>query len=428
MSRMSGSALPRIEVCPPSAALPQVGSTSEAADAGSALHDHIRHRAELGLDDAVARLEETMARWGLSETEAAFLRSRLMKFEWCPPHGSICEVRLALMPDWSVTRVPAEQRFVEGTLFTGQFDVVWAEPEPLIVNEDGSVLCPERSTLWVLDLKGGQDRYVTTIERNLQVHTYALLAARWTRAKRVVPAVCFPGPGHGDWDVPGSVWGARQLEEVEGRLRRMLGAVELAESSIAAGEPLDLTEGRHCDYCPALTRCPAKIALFRSIFNEGPPDLATVPLNDTESSRLVSLVAVLDTVQRRARRVLEAQVQETGRPIPLGDGIVWGPQTTERTTILAGQARSVLAEALGEFAAIAMNVDVSGASIERAVKAKLEAAGKARGVSPEVRRIYAKLGEVGALVQKPRTEWGAHRPKLAQTIPRDVEDLDEAVG
>lgn len=429
MIRLSGSSLPRVDACPASAVLPHVEHESEDADAGSALHEHIKHRAEIGVDDAMALLDETMARWGVPEKEAGFLRGRLSKFEWSPPAGAICEIRLALMQDWTVQRVPAEQRFVEGAIFTGQFDVVWTEPRPLIVNEDGSVQCPAGSVLWVLDLKGGQDRYVETIERNLQVATYAFLAAKWTGAKRVAPAICYPGPGEGEWDVPGRMWSRAELDAVEGRLRRLLARTAAQESALVEGRPLELTEGRHCEFCPALTRCPAKTAMFKAVLIEGTVPFGPLPLTDGDATQLVSMLAVLETFIRRGRRVLEAQVEETGRPIPLGDGVVWGPETSERTEILVGPAQPVLAIELGEFADQAMKVDVSGASIERAVKAQLEAKGKSRGVSPMVRRIYAKLGEAGALVQKPRVEWKAHRPKLARAEPGhdDAEDLGEAI-
>lgn len=423
MIRVSGSALPRVESCPPSAVLPQVGSESEKADSGSALHDHMRDRAELGVDDAVAKLDERLAKWGLSEREAGFLRARLMKFEWSPPAGALCEVRLALWPDWTVTRVPAEQRFVPGALFTGQFDVVWSEPAPLVVNEDGSIHCPAGSVLWVVDLKGGQDRYVTTIERNLQIAAYTFLAARWTGAKHAVPAALYPGPGQGTWDAPATAWGPREIDAVERRLRELFIKLEIEERSLAEGLPLDLVEGNHCLYCPALTRCPAKTAFFKAIVDEGELPHGPLPLSATDRRTLANALPMMERITKQLRHLLEADVGESG-PIDLGDGIVWGPETTERTEILAVPARAVLERELGEYAAEAMTLEISGTSIERAIKKKHEAEGIARQGAPAKRRLWAKLGEAGALGQKQRTEWKAHRPKLPAASLGDVEDLD----
>lgn len=410
MIRVSASALPRIELCPASAVLPQVGSTSEAADKGSALHQHIRDRAELGIDLAVARLEEVCARWGLSETETAFLRARLMKFTWTPPAGAICELRLAVMPDWTVKRVPEDQRWVEGALFTGQFDVVWAEPSPLVVGEDGSVHCPAGSVLWALDVKGGQDRHVTTIERNLQVAFYAWAAARWTKAQRAIPAICYPGAGEGEWDVPGRMWGPAELDAVEARLKKLWGDCERQERALAEGQPLSLTEGRHCGYCPAQTHCPAKTALLKSLCTDSPAPLGAAPLTASEATRIASSLVFVERFLERARSALRSYVEDQG-PIDLGDGVVWGPQQVNRTEILPEAAREVLEEELGEHANAAIKLDITGASIERAIKAQLEARGLTRGVAPTKRRIWAKLGEAGALVSKSRTEWKAHRPE-----------------
>lgn len=438
MIRVSGSALPRVEVCPGSAVLPHVGSESVAADAGSAGHEHVRDRSELGVDDAVSKIDQRAAEWGLDETETGFLRSRMMKWEWSPPVGSICEVRLALWPDWTVTRVPEDQRFVEGALLTGAFDVAWCEkggqPARFVADDapidereqvigkraSAGLRVPEGAILWVLDVKTGQDRYVATIETNFQVHLYAWMAAVYFRAARVMPAICFPGPGEGDWDVPARPWGARELAATEARLRALWTVLEQQQARLGAGEPLSLTEGPHCDYCPAQSRCPAKTALLKSVLSDG----GTVPFGDApltleQAAKLAGMMGFFDVAKKRARRMLEVYVGEHG-PIPLGDGRVFGPEPTEVTEILAEPARAVLAAELGEFADQAIGVDITGASIERAVKAKLASEGKDRGVAPARARIFAKLGEAGALSKKTRPEWKVHRPKAA--LP-PVEDL-----
>jgi len=123
----SASAAQRVEYCPPSEVLPQVFNISEAADKGSAGHEHMHQRAVYGVDYAMENLDAVLARWNVEEREAGFLRSRLLKFEWSPPAGSAVEIRLALMPDFTVQRVPGDLRFYPGALFTGQFDVMWAE-------------------------------------------------------------------------------------------------------------------------------------------------------------------------------------------------------------------------------------------------------------------------------------------------------------
>lgn len=411
--RLSGSATPRVELCAASAVLPQVDHVTEAADAGSAAHEHLRDRARFGVDEAVRRLDGVIARWGISEREASFLRARLMRFEWTPPAGNMSELRLALMPDWSVKLVPAELRFISDVIMTAQFDIAWAEPGQLIApTEPGEPpTVPAGSALWVVDAKFGDDRYVTTIENNMQVATYSVLAARWVKWQgepRVVPAVLFPGPGQGEWDVPEHAWGPREIDAAEKRLADMLARVDLAQRQLEAGQPLQLTEGRHCEYCPAQSRCPAKHAMIKGALDQ-PAPFGDSPLSLEEAAQLAAALPQLDTFVRRGREALKVFVDANG-PIPLGDGVVWGPEIVKKTTINAAPAKSVLDQELADHAADAMKVDISRASIERAVKALHAEQGITRQVAPTMRRIMAKLGEAGALTSEEAEQWCAHRP------------------
>jgi hypothetical protein len=112
---------------------------------------------------------------------------------------------------------------------------------------------------------------------------------------------------------------------------------------------------------------------------------------------------------RRSRDALKVYVGINGS-IDLGDGVVWGPETVQKTTIKAGPAKRILEEELGAYAADASKVQISRASIESAVKALHAEQGITRQVSPTMRRIMAKLGEAGALISEDREEWCAHRP------------------
>jgi hypothetical protein len=395
---------------------------SEAADVGSAGHEHMMLRARLGIDDAVAVLDETIAKFNISEDEATWLRARLMKFTWTPPAGALAEIRLAWMPDGSVQRVPADARFFPGAVFTGQFDDLWSEPEPLRIYEDGRVECPEGSALFVLDLKFGQDRYVQSIENNAQVSSYAVLAAKWTGARVVVPAVLFPGPGDGDWDVPAEPWRAQELAQAEARIHETLSRVAAAERALANGEPLDLVEGRHCEYCPALTECPAKIRMLKAMLRDGPP--APGPLTPEEAALTAVNYKVLERVRHMQRAALEAYVHQYG-PVPMGDGVQWGPQTTVRKRVLPMLAKPILDAELGTFAVDAMQIKVTETGIKDAVRNKLNAAGHSRGVAPIVRRIYGKLTAAGALTKEERTEWCEHRGESpASAELGEVEDLE----
>lgn len=409
----SASSAQRVEVCPPSEVLAQVMNVSEAADQGSAGHEHMHLRATVGIDAAVQRLDETLAKWNVEERDAAFLRSRLMKFEWSPPAGAVMELRLALMPDFSVQRVPEEQRFFPDAIFTGQFDVMWSEPQPLIVKPSGQILCPPETVLVVADYKLGKDSWVHTIEANLQLAIYAFLAARWTGAERVTAATIFPGPGEGDWDSFPRPWGPRQIDEMEKRIRKLLASVERNQKKLADGEPLELKEGRHCLYCPARSHCPAKTAMFKRVFDSGAAAaLGSAPLTTEQARYAANALPEFTRFAKELREVLELYVEENG-PIPLDDdGVVWGPLEGSSGVILPGPARDILREELGiEYADEALlRPLISKKTIEEAVKRKHDDEGIRRRLRPTMGRILGKLEEVGAVQRKPKTTWCAHRP------------------
>jgi hypothetical protein len=419
--RFSASSAQRTELCPASAVMAPVEHDSEDADVGSALHEHLALRVTHGVDYAVEQLDETLARWNVGQKEAVFLRSRLMKFEWSPPPGALVEIRLALMPDGTVRRVPIDQRYLEGAVMTGQFDVLWAEPEPLRIDEaTGEPVCPEGSVLWVSDFKGGLDSWVPTIETNFQASIYTFLSARWTRARSAMPAIIFPGPGQGEWDVPQRPWGEQEIAAAGERIRAMVDSVSGASELLARGELPVLREGRHCEFCPARHGCPAKVALLRSAIAE---DGHAVPfaygtLTADDAVRLAQSLGQLEQFARRAKEALQEHVRQRG-PIPIGDGLFWGPRPQRKTKILAAIARPILEAGLGEHANTAF--EISGASIERAVTEQLESSGSSRGVAPRVRQLYAQIGEEGGLLSSTGERWGVHRPKAEGEQDDDID-------
>jgi hypothetical protein len=331
------------------------------------------------------------------------------------------------MPDFSVVRVPEEQRFYPGALFTGQFDVMWSEPAPLIVTPSGFT-CPVGSILVVSDYKFGADSWVHTIEANLQLALYAYMAAKWTGAQAVAPATILPGPEQGDWDMVERPWGARELAAMEQRIRALLAGVERNKIKLAEGAPLELKEGRHCLYCPARTHCPAKTAMFKKVFDEGSEAvLGNAPLTPDQATYAANALPEFERFARELKVLLQDHVKENGA-IPLGDGVVWGPEADERDEIISTVARTILIDELGtEYAEEVLLAKISKKSIEDAVKHKHDDANIKRRVKPTMGRILGKLEEAGAIVRKPRETWCAHRPvapgaqRLVDT--REIEDL-----
>src|SRR5512137_2432892 len=90
----SASRAPLYMRCATAAVLPQSKSIGESMAFGNAGHEHLQLRASHGVDAAVASLPDIFRRHDLTEKQASILRSKLMKFEWCPPPGSLPEVFL----------------------------------------------------------------------------------------------------------------------------------------------------------------------------------------------------------------------------------------------------------------------------------------------------------------------------------------------
>ena len=414
----SASGLQHIAACPGSAALARAGHVTRAADKGTAGHEHMRMRAELGVDDAVAQLDELFARYDLDEQDAHWLKRRLMRFEWSPPVGAVCETSLCLMHDGSVRRVEGGQGsypdLPAGAVLPGQIDLMWAEPAPLVwdMGEERPA-CPENSVLWVADYKFGQDRYVHTVERNLQTTAYTVMAAKWTGAKLAVPAIIYPGPGDGEWDTLAAPWGEKQLAEADLRVASVLAEVEVQKLAAAEGRALRLVEGRHCEFCEAQSWCPAKTALLKTVVSGEAAPLGEAPLTEAEAAYWVTQLRLLNGIAPRVTAALKAYVEATG-PIDLGDGVVWGPVEERKSIIVAEQAREVLEDELGEHARSAMQVKVTKTAIDDAIRVKHAEEGIKKQKAATMRRIMARLGEEGALVHEPRVEWKAHRPKKAE--------------
>ena len=434
---ITGSTVGRASMCAPSVVLPRFRSSSAPADRGSAIHDHLRDRAELGVQGAVDRLDDAIGRWGLGDRDAGLARAICMGFEWSPPLGSPAEKALCLLEDGRVVRVRGghgRYRVPRGALFALTIDVMWAEPEPLervacdacggedaegcaLCAGDGvSWRCPEGSTLWVADYKTGRRENVEEVAANAQATSAALLGARWTGARAVMPAVIFVRRGPGEWDVPDApLLEGPQLDAVEAWLRELREEAERQAVLYAAGAPLDYVTGAHCARCDAAAHCPAQVGIIRTRLGR-PVPRGAVDLDPDELAEAAAALGQIDAYADKLRRALRAVAERLPeRRIALGGGLFWGEHEVKRTTILPGVAVPVLAEEVGEELAreAVRPATISRDAIKRAVAESHAARGIRRQKEPAVRRIMAKIGEAGGLLAETTTWWSTFRPTPA---------------
>jgi hypothetical protein len=296
---------------------------------------------------------------------------------------------------------------------------MWSEPEPLDLSDPEHPRCPRGSTLWVLDLKSGEDAHVEPAERNAQLDALAVMAAKWTGAMAVVPSVLFLRKGAGDWDTPERAWGSREIAAGEARIRRDVARGREAAAAIAEGRDVTYVEGNHCTYCASATRCPAKTGMIKSIVGSPVPSGAA-PLTREERVWMAKNLGSLESFARKAREVLKASVDADG-PIDLGDGLVWGSQPTKRAKILPRVALPILREELGDdLAAGAIEETISREAVEAAAKEWTAQNGIKRGVSRKMGAIMARVGSAGGLLSEPRVEYRAHRPAATATADEEA--------
>lgn len=427
----------RAHVCPGSTALAKVGNVGGAS--GSAQHEATALMISEGRDTMLAALSDICARWGVDEREEGFIRAKMRQF--APPvpkrddgddaTPALCEVGLCLLADGSVIEVEGGRgryEAPEGAVIAGSLDVMWSEPEPLRFRRDGDplgepIVCPPGSTLWLCDWKTGDDSNVSRADRNRQILCAAVLAAKWTGAERVMPALCFVEPdsmSEGRWDMrrqrgawPGAPLRPRpydreELAVIEAELLADHRAwVEQARRA-DAGEALDLVTGAHCEHCPAKGACPAWVAPVRALVASPSQSLARGPLTREEAASLATVLPTARKALDAADVALRAYVAEHG-PVALPDGRFYGPQVQPWTdkTFATRATYQVLADEIGaEEADVAFSC--TKGSIEEAIRVAHEKRGIKRELGSTMGRIMVKLREAGAITETPAVRMKAH--------------------
>lgn len=422
----TGSEAPRVSKCIASGLFGSLPQSGDGARVGNAGHLHMAHRSALGVDEAMQRLPETCARFGLTEPETGILTARLRKFDYVPPPFSVAEVALC------ITTGPRGARAVRVTggkghypdlpanaLCPTQIDLIYSEPAPLDFTDPKRPRCPAGSTLFVIDYKFGDDAYVDPVERNAQLAHAAVAAAEWTGAETVVPCIVYPGPGDGEWDVPTDAegnavaWDVDRLELEYGKVVDLHAERVREMKRLQKGEPPRVNEGTWCGWCRSADSCPSKLALVRAVVDPSAPMLATGPLTDEQAAKLVHAHQQAQRFEKRARAALETYARTQGKPIDLGDGRVWGPIVVELDEIDPKIAEPVMVSELGAFRYQAVRVSKQG--LEEAMAAKHLDEGKVRQRAGAMRVLFAKLIESGGMKKVAREEYRVYQP--APTLP-----------
>lgn len=247
------SGLGTVAACPGSAWLPRARREGPEARLGRAIHEAIELQVLLpSLGDFLGSIlapnpNAIAMKHDLTADDAARLAFIAEHLRLPVPAGALVETPLGYFPDGSVRRVEGGAGSYPDVwqILSGTIDCMWSEPWPLAEEggEDPSVIdgyiCGSSDTLWIVDWKTGSEEHVPPVARNWQIRGAVVMAARWTGAPRVIPAICYINavecaeavragrPYEGRWEGAGPAgecvaWNAAMLDEIEREMRAVL--------------------------------------------------------------------------------------------------------------------------------------------------------------------------------------------------------------
>lgn len=466
------SGLGHVVACPGSASLPrQARVGARRSDLGTAIHKLVEHIVE-GYEGAQLLVDDIAALNGLAPDDAGRLAFLAAHIRLPVPAGALAETSLGMfLPTRDVEVTPCTAQRIEGGAgsypdvgqdLSGQLDIMWAEPEALTDLLDGEWLCQPDSSLWVVDIKTGDEANVPPVDRNWQLRGAALMAARWTGATRVIPAIVFVNAAEcaearragrvyeGRWEV-GAPLDALALDEIETEIRAALARAARGESDglgvrdqedsrgdggsdqdarhgrhdadgeSSGGAPLGLglrarssapalILGPHCEHCDSRAPCPAFGAEARNLIRL---EMLAACVEDGSLtpkgvSYLAGILPALKSTIARAEEAVRAHAEAHG-PVLLADGREYGPALEEVTTFKTQETFDALAAVVGEDEANKA-AEFTAAGIKRALD------GAPRGAfSALMKDVEAR----GGLVRGAREVWRKRWPAKPVEVVSD---------
>lgn len=234
-----------------------------------------------------------------------------------------------------------------------------------------------------------------------QVMTQALAVSRCWPTQRIRVAISYLGTRHvvGPFDVD---W--MDLDDHADHLRQTFANIDAARQD----PPAWIRPGSHCRYCPAFWDCPAQQAALA----EAPERAASAPPpldDDAEALRAMELMGQLEIMLARVKTAVQARA--AARPIPLGDGRLWGQVVSDGSERLDGRAVFAAAAARygAERAAQFVEIDTSKKRIDEALKEITAKGAKAEAM----RQFMDDVRRRGGASRGKRTSFTAYTPQLA---------------
>lgn len=368
MIRLSASGVPRALVCPASLVLPQHRYQTKFADDGTDRHADTEAAIDLGNSEDVLppKVQALIQDGDLTATECAFA--------YDVATGTARELGHIKHRDYQHLS-PFE---IPGTV-------------DLLIKGNGRAI--------VVDKKGFER--VGPAETNEQTMTYAIMVARTYGFDEITVVIFYEIGG-----VDIATIGPLDLDAHAEKLKTLL--VDVARAQVEPAKFLKVGHG--CKYCNAFLSCPKQHALTLEV---GSADMAMsietrIPFDDdADAAAAFDLLGRIKMLTTRLSAALYARAGE--RPIPLGNGHVFGPREKLGNEKLDGDvAYTVIREQHGQ--GIADAAVVRTASKKRIREALVFAGGKGEIAGLE-RAVLAEIKKRGGIEQKTKTVIEEYEPQ-----------------
>lgn len=300
----SASSLARAAACAASHALPQVRTTSQAAEDGKAIHAYL---AEVAVNPA-----------GKSEALAQVpnrLRSRCERIDLACVLDGLSNIRSEVAYAYDCTRSTTRLVGINIDREYGELDE----------NEIACTLdvdAMRSATPVALDWKTGLD--VGEVKNNWQMRVQALALRGWHYSQghtvEAFETLIVYIDDAGATRIESHHFDDLDLDSHELELRTILSRVAQAKRVVALGRIPDVNVGDHCKYCPAMVHCQAHTALVRCLV----PELASLEsqlatLSDEAAGKAWQLAKQAGQLLTKIEHSLKLRAaQNGGLPLPNG--------------------------------------------------------------------------------------------------------------
>lgn len=289
-------------------------------------------------------------------------------------HAEIADQHTAgTLPEWIARLVPAGARSElalafdvatrQGRIIGENIGRAYGNVAPFEVVGSADMVGIDGDAVVVLDWKTGF-LDVEPAATNPQMAFYALAACRAFGKDRAIVRIVYTKSNR----VDEAELDALDLAAFADRLESLFRRVALAQSTRAAGAPVNTREGSWCRYCPSKSVCPSKVGLLAQVASGGLAATGGELTPALAASAYEQLVRI-EQIVKEARARLLTFVEEQG-PIDLGNGRAFGRyRKLGNRKIDARGAEPVIRAVLGpEAVDVAIERSTSQAAIERACK------------------------------------------------------------